>query len=159
MEYDWYDRITATIGVIMLTIMLAVGILQVLNRYLPVPIPLTWTYEVAQTFIGLMAIVGIPYLFRHDSDISFLPVLKRVTSRVNELMLVRNLFMLVLGTVLVRSAVLATRVAGDQSLPNLDWFKIGWGFMIFGASISILIIMIFVDTRDRIRELRSDTDV
>jgi TRAP-type C4-dicarboxylate transport system permease small subunit len=159
MASDWYDRITVAIGVIMLNVMLAVGVLQVLNRYLPIPVPLTWTYEIGQTFLALMTIIGIPYLFKHDSDISFLPVLEQVTNRVDELMLIRNVFMLILGVVLVWSAVVATQIAGDQSLPNLSWFKVGWGFMLFGASAFVLIIMILFDTRDRAKELRGDTDV
>lgn len=159
MAFDWYDKLTVAVGVVMLNVMLVVGVLQVLNRYLPIPISLFWTYEIAQTFLGLMTIIGIPYLFRHDSDISFLPVLRRLTSRIDELMLVRNFFMLILGIVLVWSAYLATAIAGDQSLPNLSWFKVWWGFSLFGVSAFVLIIMIFADTRNRIKNIRGDTDV
>lgn len=159
MASDYYDKITVAIGVIMLNGMLAAGVLQVSNRYFSIPFPLTWTYEVAQTLLGLMTIIGIPYLFKHDSDISFVPVLKRVTNRIDELMLIRNIFMLILGVVLVWSAIITTQIAGDQSLPNLSWFKVGWGFTLLGMSAFVLTIMVLLDSRNRIKELRGDTDV
>lgn len=159
MASDWFDRLTVAIGVIILNIMLVVGILQVLNRYVTMPISVYWTYEVARTLLALMTIIAIPYLFKNESDISFLPVLKRITTRTDILLILRNVFMLVLAGVLVWSAYAATLVAGDQGLPMIGWFKVGWGFSLVGISALLLIIMIGIDTRNRVRDIRGDTNV
>jgi|GEM_PF-6614012 len=159
MTPDWFDRITVAIGVIMLNVMLVVGVLQVLSRYIDFPIALYWTYEVARTFLTLMTIVSIPYLFKNESDISFLPVLKRLTNRTDQMLLLRNLLVGFLAAVLVVSAYQAWVVAGDQSLPMIGWFKIGWGYLFVGLSASVLLLVILVDTRDRIDEFRGETNV
>lgn len=159
MASDWFDRVTVAIGVIMLNVMLVVGILQVLNRYISMPISLYWTYEVARTFLALMSIIAIPFLFRNNSDISFLPVLRRITSHTDKLLILRNVFMFFFAVVLVWSAYNATIIAGDQGLPMISWFKVGWGFSLVGVSAFVLIIMILIDTRDRIGEIRGGTDV
>lgn len=153
MESDLFDRITVAIGVIMLNLMLVVGILQVLNRYVEFPIGLYWTYEVARTTLAMMTIIALPYLFKNDSDISFLPVLQRVTSRTDELLLARNVLMSFLAIVLVWSAYLAYGTAGDTGLPMIGWFKIGWGYLLFGVASALLLVVVLSDTRQRVGEI------
>lgn len=154
MELDSFDRIIEAIGVVMLNLMLVVGILQVLNRYITFPIGLYWTYEVARTTLAMMTIIALPYLFKNNSDISFLPVLKRVTSRTDELLLARNALMAFLTVVLVWSAYLAYGTAGDTGLPMIGWFKIGWGYLLFGVSSAILFVVVLSDTRQRLVNIR-----
>jgi len=143
----------------MLNIMLVVGLLQVLSRYFTFPVPLYWTYEIARTFLALMTIIALPYMFKNESDISFLPVLKRITSRTDELLLLRNVFMAVLAAVLVVSAYLAAVLEGDVSLPMIGWFKIGWGYTLLGVSAALLLGVVILDTKRRFGALRGDADV
>ncbi|NHN60213.1 MULTISPECIES: TRAP transporter small permease [Halorussus] len=153
MESDWFDRITVAIGVIMLNIMLVVGTVQVMSRYVEFPIALYWTYEVARTILAMMSIIAIPYLFKNNADISFLPVLERVTSRTDQLLLVRNALMGILAVVLVWSAYVAYGTAGDTSLAMIDWFKVGWGYLLFGVASGLLFVMVLSDTKRRISEM------
>jgi len=159
MTGEWFDRITAAIGVIMLNIMLVVGLLQVLSRYFTFPVPLYWTYEIARTVLALMTIIALPYMFKNESDISFLPVLRRITTRTNELLLLRNVFMAFLAGILVVSAYLATVLEGDVSLPMIGWFKIGWGYTLLGVSSALLLGVIILDTKTRLGGFQGDTDV
>lgn len=159
MESDWYDNVTAAIGVIILNGMLAVGIIQVISRYVNVPIELYWTYEVASTLLALMTIVAIPYLFRNEADISFLPVLKRITSTIDRFLLIRNVLMGALSVVLVWSAYLAYGTAGDTTLATVNWFKIGYGYFVFGVIAAILFVFVVADTRRRIENVRGGSDV
>ncbi|WP_336338646.1 TRAP transporter small permease subunit [Haloarcula brevis] len=159
MTGGWFDRITVAIGVLMLNVMLVVGLLQVLSRYFSFPVPLYWTYEIARTFLALMTIIALPYMFKNESDISFLPVLKRITERTDELLLLRNVFVAVLAAVLVVSAYLAAVLEGDVSLPMIGWFKIGWGYTLLGVSAAFLLGVIILDTKDRLSTLRGDADV
>jgi len=157
MASDWFDRITVALGVLMLNGMLIVGLLQVLGRYVSIPIGITWTYEVAQTLLALMTILAIPYMFKNEGDISFVPVLKRVTTRTNELLLIRNVLMAFLAVVFVVSAHRATTVSGDTTLALVDWFKIAWAYSFFGVSAAVLLIAIAFNTRQRIVAIRGDS--
>lgn len=151
MALDWFDRATEVVGVTLLNVMLIVGLLQVINRYIDLPVSLPWTYEVARTTLAFLTIVGLPYLFKNDSDISFLPVLRRVAPRIDELLLVRNVLMAFLSVVLVWSAILATQTSGDTGLPLLGWFKIGWGYTAFGVAAAVLFLVVLGDTGRRVR--------
>lgn len=159
MESDWFDRITVALGVLMLNCMLIVGILQVLSRYISFPIEIYWTYEVARTLLALMTILAIPYLFKNEADISFIPVLKRITSRTDEFLLIRNVLMAFLSAVLVVSAYRATMVSGDVGLPMISWFKVGWGYTFFGVSAAVLFVVVAFNTRRRLREIRGGSNV
>lgn len=150
MALDWFDRITEVIGVVLLNLMLVVGLIQVINRYIDLPASLPWTYEVARTTLAFLTIIGLPYLFKNDSDISFLPVLRRITSHTDKLLLLRNVLMICLSIILVWSAVVATRTAGDTGLPLLGWFKVGWGYSLFGVSAAVLLLVVLDDTKRRI---------
>lgn len=143
----------------MLLVMLIVGIIQVLNRYVGLPWGLQWTYEVARTFLALMTIIAIPYLFKNNSDISFLPVLQRVTSRTDEILLARNIMVGLLAVILVRSSFLAYETSGQVGLPLLRWFKVGWGYLLIGVASAILFVLIVVDTRDRVTQALGGDDV
>ncbi|MFB6251059.1 MAG: TRAP transporter small permease [Halobellus sp.] len=159
MASDWYDRATVAVGVLLLNAMLVVGVIQVLNRYVGFPIELYWTYEVARTMLALMTILGIPYLFKRDGDISFLPVLRRVTSQTDRFLLVRNVLMSGLSIVLVWSAYLAYLTSGDTTLPTVTWFKIAWGYVFFGAAAAILFVIVVSDTKRRLEEVLGGSDV
>ncbi|QCC48053.1 TRAP transporter small permease [Halobellus limi] len=159
MGSDWFDKVTVAIGVIMLNAMLVVGVVQVLNRYVEVPFELYWTYEVARTTLALMTIVAIPYLFRNDADISFLPVLRRVTSRTDRFLLVRNVLMALLSVIFVWSAYVAYGTAGDTGLPTISWFKVGWGYLLFGVAAAILLVVVIGDTKRRVEQIRGGSDV
>lgn len=158
MALDWLDRITTVIGVITLNAMLIVGLLQVLTRYVSFPIELYWTYEVARTLLALMTIAAIPYLFKNEADISFLPVLERITDRTDRFLLLRNVLVAFLAVTLVVSAYQATVVSGDVSLPLINWFKVGWGYSLLGVSAALLLVVVALDTRDRIRAIRGGFD-
>ncbi|WP_049987075.1 TRAP transporter small permease [Halobellus rufus] len=157
MASDWFDRITVVVGVIMLNVMLVVGLLQVLNRYIDLPASLPWTYEVARTTLAMLSIIAIPYLFKNDADISFLPVLRRVTSRTDQLLLVRNVLMAFFSVVLVWSAYLAAQTAGDTGLPLISWFKVGWGYLLFGAASAALFVVVLTDTKQRVGDIIGGT--
>ncbi|MFA1610663.1 TRAP transporter small permease subunit [Halobellus rubicundus] len=154
MGTDWFDRITVAIGVLLLHVMLVVGVVQVLSRYVSFPIDLYWTYEVARTTLALLSILAIPYLFKNNADISFLPVLRRITDRTDQLLLVRNVLMGGLSVVLVWSAYVAAQTAGDTGLPLISWFKVGWGYLFFGVSAAVLLVAVLDDTRRRLGEIR-----
>jgi hypothetical protein len=106
-----------------------------------------------------MTIIALPYMFKNESDISFLPVLKRITSRTDELLLLRNVFVAGLAAILVVSAYLATVLEGDVSLPMIGWFKIGWGYTLLGVSAALLLGVIILDTKNRLSALQGDADV
>jgi len=154
MGTDWFDRVTVAIGVILLHIMLVVGVVQVLSRYVSFPIDLYWTYEVARTTLALLSILAIPFLFKNNADISFLPVLRRITDRTDQLLLARNVLMGFLAVVLVWSAYVAAETSGDTGLPLISWFKVGWGYLFFGVSAAVLFVAVVDDTRRRLGEIR-----
>jgi TRAP-type C4-dicarboxylate transport system permease small subunit len=159
MAQDWFDKLSVSVGVLLLGVILVVGILQVLNRYVGLPINLLWTFEVARTLLAFMTLMGLPYLFKHNSDISFLPVLKRITTRTDAFLLVRNAILLVFSLVLVWSAYLANITTGDVGLPMIGWFKVGWGFIFLGLSFLGLFMYVLIDTRNRLEAIRSGTNV
>jgi len=156
---DTIDRVTSALGVFFLNAMLILGLMQVLRRYVTFPISVYWAGEVSRTFLAFMTLVSLPYLFKHESDISFLPLLKNVMSRLDALLFVRNLFLVLLSAVIVWSAYLAVGAAGDTGLPTLRWFKIRWGYALIGVSFAVLLAYILADTRDRIEQFRGDSDV
>lgn len=159
MASDWYDKCTVAIGVTMLNVMLGVGLIQVLNRYYTLPIDLYWTYEVARTLLGLMTIIAIPYLFKNNSDISFLPVLQRITTRTDTFLLGRNILVGFLAIAFIWSAYLASGTAGDQGLPMIGWFKVRWAYLLFGVSSALLFVVILTDTKERLQRILGGTDV
>lgn len=159
MVSDGFDRVTVAIGVAMLYFMLAVGLLQVLNRYVDLPYSVYWTYEAARTTLALMTIIALPYLFKNDSDISFLPVLRRITDRTDAFLLIRNILVSVLALTLIWSAYVAAENAGNLGLPMISWFKVRWGYMLFGVSSALLFVMVLSDTKQRINRIRGGTDV
>jgi len=158
MVSNWFDRATNAIGVVMLNAMLIIGLLQVLSRYVPLPIDLNWTYVAARTLLALMTIIAIPYLFKNEADISFLPVLKRVIRRTDRILLVRNVLMVVFSGTLTLSAYRAVAVSGDTALPLISWFKVGWGYGLIALSAATLLVLVLVDTRDRVADITGDTN-
>lgn len=159
MAQDWFDRTSSVVGVVLLSIIFVVGILQILNRYVGMPIDLYWTYEVARTLLAVLTLAGLPFLFKHDSDISFLPVLRRITERTDLFLLLRNVILLVFSAIMAWSAHLANNSTGNVGLPMIAWIKVGWGFLFLGVSFSILFIYILLDTRERISRIRGGADV
>lgn len=156
---DVVDRVTSVLGVLFLNAMLILGLLQVLRRYADLPVSVYWTGELSRTFLAFMTLVSLPYLFKHESDISFLPLLKNVMPRLDALLFFRNLFLLLLSGVVVWSAYLAVGAAGDTGLPTLRWFKIWWGYALIGVSFAGLLVYVLADTRGRIKQFRGDSDV
>lgn len=159
MASDWYDTATVALGVFLLNAMLVIGVIQVLNRYVDFSIELYWTYEVARTMLALMTILAIPYLFKRDADISFLPVLRRVTSQTDRFLLIRNVLMSGLSIVLVWSASLAYVTSGDTTLPTVSWFKIAWGYLFFGVAAAVLFVVVLSDTKRRLEAILGGSDV
>ncbi|WP_231189102.1 TRAP transporter small permease subunit [Haladaptatus sp. DYF46] len=158
MAQNWLDRITTTIGVVLLNVMLVVGLLQVASRYITFPIDLNWTYVVARTALALMTIIALPYLFQNEADISFLPVLKRIITRTDQVLFVRNILMAFFSATLVLSAYRATNVSGDTALPMIGWFKVGWAYNIIALSAACLFIVVVLDTRKRVTEFLGRTN-
>lgn len=159
MARDLFDRAIEAMGVLILATILITGILQIVNRYFSLPWDLYWTYEISRTFLAIMTIIAIPYLFKNEADISFLPVLKRVVTRVDGFLLIRNLLLAGLAATLVYASFLAYQTSGATGLPILNWFKIGWGYALLGVSAATWFIYIAIDTRDRIRRIKGGTDV
>lgn len=152
------DRVVGVLGVILLNSMLILGIMQVLRRYVDLPIAVYWTGEVSRTFLALITLISLPYLFVHDADISFLPLLKNVISNLDVLLLIRNMFLAFLSAILVWSAYLAVGAAGDTGLPTLQWFKLWWGYAFIGMSFGTLLVYVLIDTRERIKQVIGETD-
>ncbi len=159
MAQNWLDRITTAVGVVLLNVMLVVGLLQVVSRYIDFPFDLNWTYVVARTVLALMTVIALPYLFKNDADISFLPVLKRVITRTDQVLFVRNILMAFFSATLVLSAYQATGVSGDTALPMIEWFKVGWAYELVALSAAGLFIVIVLDTRKRVTEFLGSTNV
>lgn len=159
MSQDPFDKLSVSIGVFLLGVILLVGILQILNRYVGLPINLQWTFEVARTLLAFLTLAGLPYLFKHDSDISFLPVLQRITTRTDSFLLMRNVILLAFSLIMVWSSYLANNVTGDVGLPMIGWFKVGWGFMFLGVSFLVLFVYVAIDTRDRLEKIRGESHV
>jgi TRAP-type C4-dicarboxylate transport system permease small subunit len=158
MESDRFDLATVGLGILLLNLMLLVGLLRIIARFVELPINTYWTGGVLQTGLAFMTIVGIPYLFKNEADISFLPVLKRITSHTNILLLIRNGILVVFSAAMVWSSYLVYSIAGDRTLPTLQWFQIRWGYTLLGVSFAVLIGYILIDTRDRISKIWGDRD-
>lgn len=159
MGRDWFDKITSIVGVTLLGIILIVGILQIVNRYVSLPLDLYWTYEVARTLLAVMTLAGLPFLFKNNSDISFLPVLQRITDRTDAFLLIRNVILLIFTPVMVWSSYLAYDTTGDVGLPMIGWIKVGWGFIFLGICFGLLFLFVVLDTRERMLEIRGAHDV
>ncbi|MCO8244924.1 MULTISPECIES: TRAP transporter small permease subunit [unclassified Haladaptatus] len=158
MAQNWLDRITTSLGVVLLNVMLVVGLLQVVSRYITFPIDLNWTYVVARTVLAIMTIIALPYLFQNEADISFLPVLKRVITRTDQVLFVRNILMAFFSATLVLSAYRATGVSGDTALPMIEWFKVGWAYDLIALSAACLLIVVLLDTRTRVAEFLGEAN-
>jgi TRAP-type C4-dicarboxylate transport system permease small subunit len=159
MAQDRFDTVSTAVGVSLLGVILLVGIAQILNRYVGLPINLQWTFEVARTLLAFLTLAGLPYLFKHNSDISFLPVLQRITDRTDSFLLMRNVILLAFSVIMVRSSFLANSTTGDVGLPMIGWFKVGWGFLFLGLSFALLFVYVAMDTRDRLAAIRGQSNV
>jgi TRAP-type C4-dicarboxylate transport system permease small subunit len=161
------DRVVGGLGVVLLNSMLVLGLLQVLQRYVGLPVAVYWTGEVSRTFLAFIALIALPYLFVHEADISFLPLLKNLVTNLNLLLLVRNVFLVLLSVLMVWSAYLAIGAASDTGLPTLRWFKLWWGYALSGVSFGFLLMYVLLDTRNRVQRIAGtgtgtgtgDTDV
>lgn len=152
------DKITILNGVVLLNLMLVLGILQILQRHVNVPVSLYWTGEISRTILAFLALATIPYLFKNEADISFLPVIKRVTSHTDAILLVRNIFLIFFSVIFVWSSFLAYQTSGGATLPTLRWFKLRWAFILTGLSFGSLLVYVLLDTRNRIRNV-SDVNI
>ena len=156
---DLYDRATVLVGFVLLNTMFALGLIQATARYVDLPFSVYWSGEVTRHFLSVMTIIAIPYLFKNDSDISFLPVLERIVTRMDVLMIFRNVFLLGFTVVLGYSSWLVYNISYQVTLPTLRWVKIRWAYAIFGAIAVLLFIFIIIDTRTRIREADITFDI
>ncbi len=155
---DLYDRSTVLVGVILLNLMFVLGLLQATARYVDLPFSVYWSGEVTRHLLSVMTVIAIPYLFKNDSDISFLPVLERVVTRLDLLLIIRNIFLLGFSIVLVYSSWLTYNISYQVTLPTLRWVKLRWAYAVFGVIAMILFIFIVIDTRTRIQEMAITSD-
>ena len=149
---ELFDRTTVLVGVVLLNVMFVLGLLQATARYVDLPFSVYWSGEVTRHLLAVMTIVAIPYLFKNDSDISFLPVLERLVTRLDLLLIIRNIFLLGFSIVLVYSSWLTYNISYQVTLPTLRWVKLRWAYAVFGVIAAIFFILIVIDTRTRIRE-------
>lgn len=156
---DKLDTAIGGLGVVLLNVMLVVGILQVMARYVDLPFGTYWTGEISRTMLAFMTILALPYLFRNDADISFLPILERVVSRLDALLFFRNVLLSALSVILIWSSYKAYETAGTIGLPTLQWFKLRWAFVLLGLSFAALLLVVLLDTRNRIHGIRKDSGV
>jgi len=158
------DGITQALGIFLFHLMLFTGLIQIVNRFVNVSIPLYWAGEVTRTLMVFLTLVAVPYLFIHNQDISFLPVVEKLPARYyNTVILIRNLLVFIIAAIMVWSAYLSYFQSGDITLPTIQWFFIRWIYAAMGLAFFLLSIAVVVDTAKRFRTLvgerRDRTDV
>lgn len=147
------DGFVLVISFVLFHVMLVVGAVQIINRYVGLPFGVYWAGEAARTAMVLLTLTLLPYLFYKELDISFLPILKKLSeARLNLVLLVRNLLLVGFSASMVWSAYLAYFQSAQTTLPTIGWFRLRWMYLFMGASFLVLLGYVLVDTKWKVQE-------
>lgn len=146
------DGITLVVSVLLFHLMLVTGSIQIVNRYLDIPFSVYWAGEVTRTAMVFLTLMLVPYLFAHQLDISFLPVLKQLFgSRLEAVLLGRNVVLVVFAALMVWSSYLSYLQSRNVTLPTVRWFFVRWVYLFMGLAFAALLLYVLVDTKRKVR--------
>jgi TRAP-type C4-dicarboxylate transport system permease small subunit len=161
-----FDALIQAVGFAVFHIMLLTASIRIINRFFHIPISLFWVGEITRTGLVVLALIAVPYLFVHELDISFLPVVEKLPERqFNTILVLRNALLIVLAGVMIWSSYLSYGLSGDITLPTVQWFPIRWMYALMGAAFVVMLLFVLVDIKNKIRSLvrlyrpGGDTDV
>jgi len=145
------DGVTLVVSLILFHLMLVMGSIQIINRYLDIPFSVYWAGEVTRTAMVFLTLMLVPYLFAHQLDISFLPVLKQIFgSRLEAVLLIRNLVLVVFSSLMIWSSYLSYLQSDAVTLPTVGWFLVRWVYLFMGLAFAALLVYVLVDTKRKV---------
>ncbi len=153
------DGLVLVASIFLFHLMLVAGSIQIINRYVGIPFGVYWAGEVTRTAMVFLTLVLVPYLFVHQLDISFLPVLKQVFgTRRKYVLLVRNAFLSAFVALMVWSSYLAYLQSGDVTFPTVRWFPVRWVYALMGMAFLGLLGYVLIDTKRRMTAAIAGTE-
>lgn len=145
------DGVTLIVSLILFHLMLVMGSIQIINRYLDIPFSVYWAGEVTRTAMVFLTLMLVPYLFVHQLDISFLPVLKQIFgSHLEAVLLIRNLVLVVFSSLMVWSSYLSYIQSDAVTLPTVGWFLVRWVYLFMGLAFAVLLVYVLIDTKRKV---------
>ncbi|MFC6893606.1 TRAP transporter small permease subunit [Halopenitus salinus] len=140
--------------------MLITGLIQIFNRFIDISVGLYWVGEITRTTLVFLTLVALPYLFKHNLDISFLPILERFSNETyNVLILVRNILLIGFLVIMVQSSYLSYYQVNSITLPTIRWFYIRWIYAVMAVSFGATIVYVISDTLGKLIALASTDGV
>ncbi|MDS0223567.1 TRAP transporter small permease subunit [Haloarcula sp. S1AR25-5A] len=139
------ESVLGTLGQLVLGAMGVVVAFQIVMRVFPTDYGAVWTTEIARYLLVIMTLTGIPYAMRRGSHISIRPLLRMLSDSLQKyLTTFSNLLVIVMCAIGVWSAVSVIERTLVQSLPTVDWLRVGY-LMIYLAIMFALCIVVIVE--------------
>lgn len=140
---EWIEILLGSLGRLTLTVMGGIVALQILVRALPIDYGAVWTTEIARYLLVMMTLTGIPYAMRRGNHISIRPLLRMLSDSVQRyLITVSNLLVIVMCAIGIWSAVSVLDRTLVQSLPTVDWLKVGYLMIYLAIAFGLCIVVV-----------------
>jgi len=146
-----FDATVQGIGFVVFHIMLLTASIRIVNRFFDVPISLFWVGEMTRTGLVVLTLVAVPYLFVHELDISFLPVVEKLPDHYyNTVLVIRNALLIVLSGVMVWSSYVSYEQSRDITLPTVQWFPVRWVYALMGVAFFSMLLFVLTDIKKKV---------
>lgn len=128
------DAVSTTLeilGVLLLTVIVGLTLLQVAIRELPFSV--VWTEELARFTLIILTLVGMPYAMKQQEDISLRQIIEKLPFKYwKPLFILSNLLVIALCLVLIVSAYSVFPRTIDQRLVTFRLFAQGHAHLVLG---------------------------
>lgn len=132
-------------GVLLLAVLVLLSALQIAARMIGVSLP--WPGQVAQYLLVAFTFLALPVLFRTGEDISFRPLLKRLSyGKRRMLYLFGNTVLALFFVFVAASATQAAEFRMGTGLSSVRWLKIGYVYLFMGLMMLVTILPIVEET-------------
>lgn len=146
-----FDSAVEGIGIFTFHLMLITASIRIINRFFNLPYSLFWVGEITRTGMVVLTLILVPYMFAHDMDISFLPIVENLPEQqLSKIIVVRNLLVIVLSVLMVWSSYLAYTVQYEITLPTVQWFYIRYIYATMGIGFSLLLVFVLIDLKRKL---------
>ena len=145
-----FDALIQGVGFVVFHLMLVTASIRIANRFFNIPISLFWVGEITRTGLVVLALIAVPYLFIHELDISFLPVVEKLPDQYfNTVLVLRNALLIILSTLMIWSSYVSYEQSGDITLPTVRWFPIRWIYALMGAAFFVMLLFVLTDIKNK----------
>ena len=126
-------------GVVLLIVLFSLTALQIIARQVSVSLP--WPGQVAQYLLVAAVFLALPLLFRTKEDISFRPLLDKVSYETKrKLYLFGDGVLIILFVFVAVSATQAAQFTLGIGLSSVRWLRIGYVYLFIGAIVLVTIL-------------------